>query len=86
MVDAIRARYRRRDDPEPMRINELEVVARVGIEQRHADFQSAALPTELPGHGRLSRPVGRASEGRELDPRGAGSSRTRGRARPAKSQ
>jgi hypothetical protein len=42
---------------------------------RHADFQSAALPTELPGHGRQSRPGGRASEGRELDPRGLRSSR-----------
>jgi hypothetical protein len=42
---------------------------------RHADFQSAALPTELPGHGRQSRPGGRASEGRELDPRGLRPSR-----------
>ena len=27
---------------------------------RHADFQSAALPTELPGHGRHARPDGGA--------------------------
>ncbi len=30
---------------------------------RHADFQSAALPTELPGHGRRS-PAGRSAEDR----------------------
>src|SRR5689334_5376902 len=31
--------------------------------QRHADFQSAALPTELPGHGYKSP----SNEGRVLD-------------------
>jgi hypothetical protein len=38
MVDAIRARCRRRDDPESMRINELEVVARDGIEPSTRGF------------------------------------------------
>ena len=35
--------------------------------QRHADFQSAALPTELPGHSWISFEEGPRSRGRVLD-------------------
>src|SRR5688572_26521395 len=46
--------------------------------QRHADFQSAALPTELPGHAGRNDSIREAlTKGRVLNRRPGGSSRKR---------